>query len=637
MAVLVVVASAWIAVGAQRAGAVPDEVVLFADNLMVPMRDGVRLATDVYRPARGGTPLDEKLPLLLHRTGYNKKGAGLVRQARTFAAHGYVVAVQDDRGTYKSEGVQYKYVGWGRDGYDTIEWLARLPYTNGAIGMWGTSYAAHTQASAAILNPPHLKTIVLNMGGLYNGWHHKIRNHGAFELAQQLGWAFAQLGEQTNDPTVHDMMQHEKAADWVGALRARKGLTPLAAAPNFESYIFDMLTRADYDAYWKQGDLNWSEHYGESADIPMIHISGWYDPYTAGAINNFVGLSKIKTSPVRLLVGPWLHARNASTSAGEVEFGPDAAITDFGDAFHLRWFDAFLKGARTGVIDEPRVKLFVMGTGDGHKDPHGRLYHGGFWTTASDWPLPQTNDMRYYFQPDGALGTDLPRSGAPPSVYSYDPRSPVPTIGGSFTTQAGLVAGGAFDQRERPFIGDPAKGFFGSTPPYLPLSARSDVLVFQTEPLKEQMDVVGPIVVRLFVSSSAVDTDFTAKLVDVYPPSQDFPSGFAMNLTDGIVRARYRNAPDRAELMKPGVVYELAIEPFPTANVFKKGHRIRVDISSSNFPRFDVNPNTGEPLGLSRRTVVADNSVWHDREHPSHIVLPVVGAGVSDVSRRGWH
>jgi hypothetical protein len=369
----------------------------------------------------------------------------------------------------------------------------------------------------------------------------------------------------------------------------------------------------------------------------MIHISGWYDPYTAGAINNFVGLSKIKTSPVRLLVGPWLHARNASTSAGEVEFGPDAAITDFGDAFHLRWFDAFLKGARTGVIDEPRVKLFVMGTGDGHKDPHGRLYHGGFWTTASDWPLPQTNDMRYYFQPDGALGTDLPRSGAPPSVYSYDPRSPVPTIGGSFTTQAGLVAGGAFDQRERPFIGDPAKGFFGSTPPYLPLSARSDVLVFQTEPLKEQMDVVGPIVVRLFVSSSAVDTDFTAKLVDVYPPSQDFPSGFAMNLTDGIVRARYRNAPDRAELMKPGVVYELAIEPFPTANVFKKGHRIRVDISSSNFPRFDVNPNTGEPLGLSRRTVVADNSVWHDREHPSHIVLPVVGAGVSDVSRRGWH
>lgn len=237
---LVVVTSAWIAVGAQRAGPVPDEVVLFAENLMVPMRDGVRLATDVYRPARGGVPLEDKFPLLLHRTGYNKKGAGLVRQARTFAAHGYVVAVQDDRGTYKSEGVQ------------------------------------------------------------------------------------------------------------------------------------------------------------------------------------------------------------------------------------------------------------------------------------------------------------------------------------------------------------------------------------------------GPIVVRLFVSSSAVDTDFTAKLVDVYSPSRDFPSGFAMNLTDGIVRARYRNTPDRAELMKPGVVYELAIEPFPTANVFKKGHRIRVDISSSNFPRFDVNPNTGELLGLNRRTVVADNSVWHDREHPSHIVLPVV-------------
>jgi hypothetical protein len=262
---VVVAAAAILAADQPRS---PTDVVLFAENLMVPMRDGVRLATDIYRPAIDGKPIDMKLPLLLHRTGYDKKGARLVEQARTFAARGYVVAVQDDRGTYRSEGVQYKYIGFGRDGYDAIEWLARLPYTDGQVGMWGTSYAAHTQASAAILAPPHLKTIVLNMGGLYNGWHHKIRNHGAFELAQQLGWAYTQLAAQSNNAAAHAMLEHEKVADWIGALRARDGLTPLGAAQNFEQYIFDMLTRGDYDDYWKQGDVNWSEHYRETADIP---------------------------------------------------------------------------------------------------------------------------------------------------------------------------------------------------------------------------------------------------------------------------------------------------------------------------------------------------------------------------------
>jgi putative CocE/NonD family hydrolase len=600
-----------------------DAVVRFAENLMVPMRDGVRLATDIYRPAVGGVPVADKLPLLLHRTGYDKTGAALVRQARAFAAHGYVVAVQDDRGTYGSEGVQYKYVGWGKDGYDTIEWLARLPYTNGVVGMWGTSYAAHTQASAAILRPPHLKTIVLNMGGLYNGWHHKIRNHGAFELAQQVGWAFTQLAEQVNDRTAHDLMAREKAADWVGALRARPGLTPLAVAPNFESYIFDMLTHGDYDDYWKQGDLNWSEHYAETADIPMLHVSGWYDAYTAGAINNFVGLSRAKTSPVRLLVGPWLHGRNTQSNAGDVEFGSDAAIRDFSEAFHVRWFDHFLKGTENGVAAEPRVTLFVMGGGDGHKDQNGRLTHGGAWTTADAWPLPGTTFVDLYFHADGTLSRQTPDAAGSGTTYSYDPRSPVPTVGGSFSSQPGLVAAGAFDQREGSFEGDPGKGFFGSRPPYLPLRARDDVAVFQTAPLAEDVAVVGPIVVKLFASSSAIDTDFTAKLIDVYPPSPDYPAGFDMNLTDGIIRARYRNSPARAELMKPGEVYEFTIEPFPTANVFRMGHRIRVDISSSNFPRFDVNPNTGEPLGLNRRAVVAENTVWHDRDHPSHVVLPL--------------
>ncbi len=609
---------------AAQAPRAPLEVVAVAEDLMVPMRDGVRLATDVYRPAQGGAPIATRLPLLLHRTAYNKKGRALVEQARALAAHGYVVAVQDDRGTYRSEGVQSKYVGMGRDGYDAIEWLARLPYTDGQIGMWGTSYAAHTQASAAILGPPHLKTIVLNMGGLYNGWHHKIRNHGAFELAQQLGWAFAQMAAQENDFIAREAARTERVAAWIAAFRARDGLGPLSTAPNFERYMFDMLTHGDYDEYWKQGDLNWSEHFAGTADIPMLHVSGWYDAYTAGAINNFVGLAKLKRSPMRLLMGPWLHGRNEGTSAGEVGFGADAGIADFDVAFHVRWFDHFVKGKATGLDREPPVRLFVMGTGDGRKDAQGRLHHGGFWTSATTWPLPETRFVPHYFHEDGTLSTTLPKPGGAPTTYSYDPRSPVPTIGGSFSSQAGLVAAGAFNQRERPFEGDPSKGFLGSQSPYLPLRARDDVVVFQSEPLSEAVQVVGPIVVKLFASSSAVDTDFTAKLIDLYPPSRDYPFGFDMNLTDGIVRARYRKTPERAELMKPGDVYEFTIEPFPTANVFKKGHRIRVDISSSNFPRFDLNPNTGEPLGRNRRMVAADNTVYHDRDRPSHIVLPIV-------------
>jgi len=281
-----------------------------------------------------------------------------------------------------------------------------------------------------------------------------------------------------------------------------------------------------------------------------------------------------------------------------------------------------------------------MGTGDGHKDQRGRMYHGGYWRTASAWPLPETAFTSYYLHGDGTLSATFSGAADAPTIYTYDPRNPVPTIGGSFSGTADMSPSGAFDQRERPLkapgpppsaaqaasatTAAPEAGFYGSKPPYLPLKARPDVMVFQTAPLAGDMEVIGPIVVKLFAASTAVDTDFTAKLIDVYPASKDYPSGFEMNLTDGIIRARYRNTPEHAEPMKPGEVYELQIEPFPTGNIFKKGHRIRLDISSSNFPRFDVNPNTGEPLGLSRRVVVADNSIYHDARHPSSVVLPIV-------------
>lgn len=580
------------------------DMVRFASNTMVAMRDGVRLATDIYRPAVNGVPVETKLPVLLQRTPYNKEGAALVAQAQAFARHGYVVALQDERGAFHSEGVQSKYIGYGEDGFDTIEWLAKQPYADGRVAMWGTSYAAHAEAGAAILRPPHLATAVLNMGGLYNGWLYKVRNHGAFELAQQTTWVFGQLETE------------EKAKTWIRDIAATRGKNPLSAEPSFEDYYYEILTHADYDDYWKHPDRNWSTHYEQTSDIPMLHLTGWYDSYTSGSILNYVSLRKAKRAPERLIVGPWTHGGNTRSFAGNVEFGPEAKIADFNEAFHLRWFDHYLKGQATGVEREPEVKLFVMGTGDGHKDANGRLFHGGYWKSATAWPPPDAVATTYYLHADRTLGTARPGDAAP-TTYVYDPATPVPTIGGAFSGTEDMSPAGAFDQRETAKV-------FGATSPGRALSDRPDVVTFQTPPLTKDTEVIGAVTVRLFVSSSAKDTDFTAKLIDVYPPSADYPGGYAMNLTDGIVRARYRDALNKALLLTPGQIVEVDVEPFPTANVFKRGHRIRVDISSSNFPRFDINPNTGEPLGRHTKLQTAENRIYHDAAHPSAIVLSVM-------------
>ena len=258
-----------------------------------------------------------------------------------------------------------------------------------------------------------------------------------------------------------------------------------------------------------------------------------------------------------------------------------------------------------------------MGGGSGRRIASGRLDHGGHWIAASEWPLPKTRFTPYYLQGDGGLAPAKPKKGAAPLSYDFDPAKPCPTIGGANSSGQPIFEGGAFDQRERSDVA-------GSRPPYLPLSSRRDVVVFQTEPLVEDVVVAGPIEVVLYVASSAVDTDFTAKLIDQHPPCEYFPGGYAMNISDALQRASYRDGKRERSLIEPGQVYRLVIRPFPTANVFRKGHRIRVDISSSNFPRFDVNPNTGEPLGRNRRSVSADNSIFHDRLRPSCILLPVL-------------
>ena len=598
-----------------RASAAQYDAVLAEKNVMVPTRDGARLATDIWRPARNGVPVAGKFPVLLLRTPYDKTARA--PQAPYFAEHGYVVALQDIRGRYKSEGVFAKVQPKdATDGFDTIEWLAKLPYADGAVGMWGTSFDAHMQAGAAVLHPSALKTVVINMGGMANAWDHGVRFRGTYEMGRQLTWAWTQMLADARSESVKKLLEQEKVEDWYGVQPMRRGLNPLSAAPEFEGWYMDFFEHADYDAFWKDPMMSWDEHYAETSDIPMLHIGGWYDIFLAGTFRNFVELGKIKKTPQRVLVGPWTHSGNRRAYAGDVSFGDSATIADFPTEFHLRWFDHFLKGKATGVEKESPVRIFVMGTGDGHKDADGRLFHGGYWRNATAWPLPGTRLVPYYFHADGSLSTRQPTEVKSSTTYTFDPRHPVPTIGGGASAR---LKDGAYDQREGP-------RFPPSQAPYLPLRARADVVVFQTEPLAEDVTIIGPIKVVLHASATTVDADFTAKLLDVYPNSETWPGGFDLNLTDAIVRGRYRATRDHAVPLTPGRVYPFTIEPFPTANVFKKGHRIRVDISSSNFPRFDVNPNTGEPLGRNRRMITTDITIQHSATYPSHVVLPLAPA-----------
>lgn len=584
-------------------------------DVMIPARDGISLATDIYLPALDGIASEEVWPIVLTRTPYSKDRERDVAFAQLMARHGYVAAIQDIRGRYQSQGRFTKYsILDAPDGFDTIEWLSQQPYSDGRVGMWGTSYGAHTQADAAKLNPPALKAMLLNQGGMTNAWDHAVRHGGAFELGRELTWAFRQIPEEQDDPVIQAFFASESISDWYQALPLRRGQNPLSIAPAFEAYFFEELTRSDYSDYWKKISLNWTSYYEQTADATMLHVGGWYDIFLRGTIQNFQSLRELKDSPVQLLIGPWTHSGNTRTYAGDVDFGNSAAIEDFHGDFQRRWFDRYLKYPESASGRELPVRVFVMGSGDGRRTEEGRLQHGGYWVESETWPLPGLQPTPFYFAPEGGLVTEKPTQAIAETTFTADPEHPVPTLGGNVSAR---VNDGAYDQRER-------ADFPGSREPYLPLKARRDVVVFQTEPLTEDVVVAGPLEVVLYASTSATDTDFTAKLIDVYPPSLDFPGGFDMNISDAILRASYRDDRTTRNLVEPGETYRFVIRPFATANIFKKGHRIRVDISSSNFPRFDVNPNTGEPLGLERRVQMADNTIYHDAERPSHILLPLL-------------
>jgi putative CocE/NonD family hydrolase len=634
----------WIAAGAAlgrgHAKAEPEasfDMALTSD-LMVRMRDGVRLATDVYRPARDGKPLSGRFPVILERTPYGKTVVSRselsvsdpapksrAEVARFFVSRGYVVIYQDCRGRYGSEGEFVKYLSDGADGYDTCAWIVAQPWYDGKIGTMGLSYAAHTQGALGCANPPGVAAMFLDSGGFANAYQGGIRQGGAFEL-KQVTWAYSaalESPEVANDPLRLKAMKSIDIRAWFARMPWKKGQSPLSLAPEYEDYTFEQWRHGDFDSYWKQMGIYAEGFYGPFSDAPMVHMSSWYDPYPRTATQNYIGLSRLKRSPVRLILGPWTHGDRTLTYAGDVDFGPAATVDgnlapDF-LTLRLRWFDCWLKGRDNGVVAEPRVRIFVMGGGSGRKNAAGRLDHGGRWRAEKDWPIPDAVATTFHLHGDGGLRSDPPAADAAPLTYDFDPDRPVPTIGGTVTSGKPVMIGGAFDQIEGP-------RFFGSREPYLPLAARPDVLVFQTEPLEADVEITGAIKARLHVASDRPDTDFTAKLIDVYPPSEDYPSGFAMNITDGILRARYRKSWAHPEPLVPGETTVVEIDPFPTSNLFKRGHRIRIDISSSNFPHFDVNPNTGDPEGTGLTRQVARNTLFVDRARPSAVIVPIIPA-----------
>jgi putative CocE/NonD family hydrolase len=357
------------------------------------------------------------------------------------------------------------------------------------------------------------------------------------------------------------------------------------------------------------------DHVSDYADVPVLHITGWYDSWARQVTMNYMELSKAKKSPQRLVIGPWVHGSQNSNVAGEVEFTREAGIDLLG--YRLRWYDRWLRGDPNGVDGDAPILLYIMGTGDDRRSSAGRLQHGGYWRAEREWPLARAKPTPLYLNADGTLSNGPPELSSASTTYTFDPRHPVPTIGGNISSNQGLMTNGGYDQRPREDT--------HAAENRLPLSERRDVLVFRTAPLEADREVTGTVEVKLWVSSSAADTDFTAKLVDEVPPNPDYPLGFDLNIGDSILRTRYREGIDhQAPPLKPGEVLPITITLYPTANVFKKGHRIRVDVSSSNYPRFDVNPNTGGPLSDYRRMVPADNTVYHDAGHPSQVVLPVI-------------
>ncbi len=538
-------------------------------GVSVKMRDGVTLAADIYRPKAEG-----KFPVMLQRTPYNRAGAAA--QASEIASHGYIVVIQDTRGRFDSGGEFYPFRYESQDGYDTVEWAAALPDSNGKVGMFGGSYVGATQMLAAISTPPHLAAIFpyVTASEYYDGWTYQS---GALMQWFASSWSSG----LTIDTLRRKAAGLQDPRQWVSALPVESyRMTALPDVNDLAPYFRDWVTHERDDDYWRPWKI--SDHYPEM-NIKALHAGGWHDIFLKGSINNYVGMRRRSQAAAgqRLLLGPWAHAETSPEGKiGDVTFGK-SAVLDM-TAATVEWSDYALKGARNRYATGAPVRIFVMGE--------------NAWRDEREFPLTRTKYTSYYLE-RGTLSTAAPGDRAP-EEYDYDPANAVPTIGGRLCCGNNQLPPGPADQR--------------------PNEGRPDILIFSTPPLDRPVEATGWIRVKLFAESSAQDTDFTALLADVEP------SGYARFLTDGIVRARYRKSTTQAEPLEPGKIYEYDIDLWATSNLFKAGHRIRLYISSSNFPRFNRNLNTGEPAFGATRMVKAHQKIYHDRAHPSALVLPVI-------------
>ncbi|MGD9893530.1 MAG: CocE/NonD family hydrolase [Dehalococcoidia bacterium] len=574
--------------------------VVVEKNLPMRTRDGVTLFADVCRPDAPG-----RFPVLVARGPYGKEGRTDPNGSTHFyARYGYISVIQDCRGRFTSEGEYDPIFQEVADGYDCVEWAARLPWSNGRVGTTGQSYLGLTQYAIACNDPLppslqamapvsassdyHASWIYHTGGAAIWGWmvpyailkgRNTLERMGRTDLLQRMD-EYVEPGTNFAQPLRPEWYRHQPISDWIEILKE--------AAP----YFADHLTEVDGGEYWERANVN---RHAESVTVPMLHISSWYDIFAEGAPNAYRSVRDRSRSlqaraTQRLIMGPWAHLLPYdvpnSRGTGEIDFG-DAALIDL-RATLLNWFDYWLKDIDTGIMDGPPVTVFTMGENR--------------WQHLADWPPPNATDTRWYFHSrgnantvhgDGSLST-VPPNGEPADRYTYDPNDPVPALGGANLT----LPLGVIDQR--------------------PIEERRDVLVFTSDPLTTALEVTGPVRVTLWAASSAPDTDFTAKLVDVHP------DGYAQNLLDGIIRARYRDSATRPSLLEPNAIERYTIDLWATSNVFLPGHRIRVEISSSNFPRFDRNPNTGRPIATETECVPAQQHVYHDAEHPSHITLPVM-------------
>ncbi|HET6181371.1 MAG TPA: CocE/NonD family hydrolase [Candidatus Sulfotelmatobacter sp.] len=553
------------------------------------MRDGVVLRADVYRPKADG-----KFPVLLQRTPYNKNN-GVNFGVRT-AARGFIVIFQDVRGRYSSAGEWYTFKHESDDGYDSVEWAAALPYSNGKVGMFGGSYVGATQMLAAIAHPPHLAGIcpVVTASNYHENWTYQ---GGAFEQWFNESWTSG-LAQDTLNRTVA-----KKTNALPGVWKLPLTSYPLFNLPDstgglystaeLAPYFLDWIAHPNYDDYWKP--ISIEEHFAD-INVPVLTVAAWYDIFQGGSLRNYSGIrargGEGARAGQRLLVIIGGHAGDGR-KIGDVDFGP-AATQWNEDDITLNWYEFLFKGVQNDFAKEKPVKIFVMGRNE--------------WRQEDDWPLARAQSTKYFLHSAGnanslrgagSLSASTPR-GEQPDHYVYDPANPVPTVGGPLCCDSGHLAPGPRDQRA--------------------VENRDDVLIYSTPAFAQDTEVTGPVSLELFAKSSAVDTDFTAKLVDVAP------DGFAQNLTEGILRARYRESQEKPTLINPGEIYKFTLDLWSTSNVFLKGHVLRLEVSSSNFPRFDRNLNTGETLSSARNFVSATNTIYHDAEHPSALILPVVGS-----------